>query len=223
MRQQVWRLLRCLGCTGGGDASSRFMQSAITTEPCVTAAEASTVSSRRMEPCKCVRCRLKKRCNATRAQQLRPCLSAPAPASTRRCTHAVRRPAQQLLHVHNRAAGSSLNNDQAVAVAARASRRHFDGVRRKCGACAAGGRGRRLHSTNYNPSAARAGVGGRCGTQSTQNDHGACLIRMEGTDDRRLNKEMGSGSSGSGAMLRRDGGGQRRLRGRGGAELKVLL
>ena len=153
--------------------------------------------------------RLNKRCNATCAQQLRPCLSAPAQASTRRCTHAVRRPAQQLLHVHNRAAGSSFNSEQAVAVAARASRRHFDGVRRKCGACAAGGRGRRLHSTNYIPSAARAGVGGQCGTQSTQNDHGACLIRMEGSDDRRLNKEMGSGSSGSGAMQAGTGG-QRR-------------
>ena len=104
--------------------------------------------------------RLNKRCNATCAQQLRPCLSAPAQASTRRCTHAVRRPAQQLLHVHNRAAGSSFNSEQAVAVAARASRRHVDGVRRKCGACAAGGRGRRCPAAAFNKLHSKRSKGG---------------------------------------------------------------
>ncbi len=85
---------------------------------------------------------------AMRAQRRRPCLSAPTQASTRRsAAHAVRRAAKQLLHVCNGATGRSLNNDRACAIAAGAPNRHLDRIGRNNGWYAAGGGGRRLHST----------------------------------------------------------------------------
>jgi hypothetical protein len=97
--------------------------------------------------------------------------------------HAVRRAAKQLLHVRNRDTGRSLYNDRACAIAAGAPDRHLDRIGRNNGWCAAGGGGRRLHSTIAISSAARAAE--RCAV-STQCGKG--MLDLDG--DGRFIKEV---------------------------------